>query len=127
VTKSTLVLRDLDLLQKICERNDLFINLTVTTTDAELARILEPRAPRPDLRLETVQRLNENGVPAGVICAPVVPGITDSPQQLDHLVAAAARAGARYIYANPLFLKPCSAAIFMPFLEQNFPELVESY
>jgi DNA repair photolyase len=127
VTKSTLILRDMDVLQKICERNSLYINLTVTTTDADLARILEPRAPRPDLRLEVVKKLNENGVPAGVICAPVVPGITDSPKQLDALVAAAAQAGARYIYANPLFLKPCSAAIFLPFLEQNFPELVESY
>ena len=127
VTKSTLVLRDLDLLRAIAERNQLFINLTVTTTDAELARILEPRAPRPDLRLEAVTRLNEVGVPAGVICAPVVPGITDSPTQLDALVAAAARTGARYIYANPLFLKPCSAAVFLPFLEQNFPQLVENY
>jgi DNA repair photolyase len=127
VTKSTLVVRDLDLLRAIAERNQLYINLTVTTTDAALARILEPRAPRPDLRLETVTRLNQAGVPAGVICAPVIPGITDSPAQLDALVAAAARAGARYIYANPLFLKPCSAAVFLPFLEQNFSELVENY
>jgi DNA repair photolyase len=127
VTKSNLVLRDVDVLRAVAERNQIFINLTVTTTDAVLARILEPRAPRPDLRLETVARLNEAGVPAGVICAPVVPGITDSPAQLDGLVAAAARAGARYIYANPLFLKPCSAAVFLPFLEQNFPHLVENY
>ena len=127
VTKSPLVLRDLDLLCRIAERNALFINLTVTTLDADLARILEPRAPRPDLRLEAVTRLNQAGVPAGVICAPVVPGITDSPRQLDDLVAAVARAGGRYIYANPLFLKPCSAAIFLPFLEQNFPHLVENY
>ena len=127
VTKSTLVLRDLELLRAVSARNHIFINLTVTTTDTDLARILEPRAPRPDLRLETVARLNEAGVPAGVICAPVVPGITDSVAQLDSLVAAAARAGARYIYANPLFLKPCSAAVFLPFLEQNFPQLVENY
>jgi DNA repair photolyase len=57
----------------------------------------------------------------------VVPGITDSPEQLDALVAAIKHAGGRYIYANPLFLKPCSAAIFLPFLEKHFPELVESY
>ena len=127
VTKSNLILRDADLLRRIAEKNQLYVNLTVTTTDARLARILEPRAPRPDLRLEAVRKLNEAGVPAGVICAPVVPGITDDPEALDALVRATKEAGGRYIYANPLFLKPCSAAIFLPFLEKEFPHLVENY
>jgi len=127
VTKSNLVLRDAGLLRQIAEHNRLYVNLTVTTVDADLARILEPRAPRPDLRLEAVRQLNLAGVPAGVICAPVLPGITDSPAALDAVVAAAAEAGARYIYANPLFLKPCSAAVFLPFLAEKFPHLVESY
>jgi len=127
VTKSNLVLRDADLLRRIAEKNQLYVNLTVTTTDVGLARILEPRAPRPDLRLEAVRKLNEAGVPAGVICAPVVPGITDDPKALDALVRAAKEAGGRYIYANPLFLKPGSASIFLPFLEKEFPHLVENY
>jgi len=127
VTKSNLVLRDADLLRRIAEKNQLYVNLTVTTTDVGLARILEPRAPRPDLRLEAVRKLNEAGVPAGVICAPVVPGITDDPKALDTLVRATKEAGGRYIYVNPLFLKPCSAAIFLPFLEKEFPHLVENY
>ena len=127
VTKSNLVLRDADLLRRIAEKNQLYVNLTVTTVDANLARILEPRAPRPDLRLEAVRKLNEAGVPAGVICAPVVPGISDDPKALDALVRATKEAGGRYIYANPLFLKPCSAAIFLPFLEKEFPHLVENY
>ncbi len=127
VTKSNLVLRDLDLLGRIAERNSLFVNLTVTTTDASLARILEPRAPRPDLRLEAVRRLNQAGVPAGVICAPVLPGITDSPANLEAVVKATKEAGGRYVFANPLFLKPCSAAVFLPFLEKEFPRLVEDY
>ncbi|MFZ3212848.1 MAG: radical SAM protein [Terriglobales bacterium] len=127
VTKSNLVLRDAELLRKIAERNQLYVNLTITTLDVGLARILEPRAPRPDLRLEAVRKLNEAGVPAGVICAPVVPGITDDPQSLDALVGATRQAGGRYIFANPLFLKPCSASIFLPFLEKEFPRLVESY
>ena len=93
----------------------------------ELARRLEPRAPRPDLRLEAVRQLNLAGVPAGVICAPVLPGITDAPADLEALVATAAQAGAKYIFANPLFLKPCSASIFLPFLEQEFPHLVANY
>src|SRR5437868_5819451 len=127
VTKSQLVLRDIDVLKKISERNELVINLTVTTVDTELARKLEPRAPRPDLRLDAVKKLNENGIRAAVICAPVLPGITDSAADLEALVAAAVQAGAKYVYANPLFLKDCAAKMFMPFLEQHFPHLVAAY
>jgi DNA repair photolyase len=127
VTKSNLVVRDADLLRKIAERNSLYVNLTVTTLDVRLARILEPRAPRPDLRLAAVTELNEAGVPAGVICAPVLPGITDGVRDLDALVKATADAGGKYIYANPLFLKPCSASVFLPFLEKEFPHLVTKY
>jgi len=127
VTKSNLVLRDIDVLQRIAENNRIFVNVTITTLNVDLARILEPRAPRPDLRMETVRKLNLEGVNAGVICAPVIPGITDSPRDLEALVRATAEAGGKYIYANPLFLKPCSAAIFLPFLEKEFPQLVDSY
>ena len=127
VTKSNLLLRDIDLLHRITARNKLFVNLTVTTLDTRLARILEPRAPRPDLRLEAIRKLGEAGVPAGVICAPVVPGITDAAADLEALVRATAQAGGRYIFANPLFLKPCSAGIFLPWLEKEFPALVEEY
>ena len=97
VTKSDLVLRDVELLRRIAENNSLFVNLTVTTLDAKLARILEPRAPRPDLRLEAVRELCAAGVNAGVICAPVLPGITDSPAALDSLVRAT-KAGRRQIH-----------------------------
>jgi DNA repair photolyase len=127
VTKSNLVLRDTDILQQIAKNNRLFVNITITTLKADLARILEPRAPRPDLRLEAMQKLNQAGVAAGVICAPVLPGITDSPRDLEALVRATAKAGGKYVFANSLFLKPCSAAVFLPFLEKEFPQLVESY
>jgi DNA repair photolyase len=127
VTKSNMVTRDADILRQVGERNQLFVNVTVTTVDTELARKLEPRAPRPDLRLEAVRQLNLAGIHAGVICAPVLPEITDHPRDLEALVKAARDAGAKYIYANALFLKPCSAAVFMPFLEQQFPALVERY
>ena len=122
VTKSAMVARDIDVLKQISQHNEIFVNFTVTTTDAELARILEPRAPRPDLRLESLRKLRE-----GVICAPVLPGITDSPKQLEAVVCSAAEANANYVYANPLFLKPCSAAVFLPFLKENFPKLVPDY
>ena len=127
VTKSDLVTRDIDLLKRVGEHNSLFVNLTITTLDVKLARILEPRAPRPDLRLEAVRELCAAGLKAGVICAPVLPGITDKPASLDALVRATKQAGGKYIYANPLFLKPCSASVFLPFLEKEFPHLVPDY
>ncbi len=127
VTKSDLVVRDVELLRRIAKHNSLFVNLTITTLDTNLARILEPRAPRPDLRLEAVRELCAAGINAGVICAPVLPGITDSPKGLDALVCATKHVGGKYIYANPLFLKPCSAAVFLPFLEKQFPHLLEDY
>jgi DNA repair photolyase len=127
VTKSAMVARDIDLLGEISRNNSISVSFTVTTTDPQLARILEPRAPRPDLRLEALRKLREAGIRAGVICAPVLPGITDSPGQLESVVRAAAEAKATHIYANPLFLKPCSAAVFLPFLEAHFPHLVADY
>ena len=127
VSKSTLMLRDIDVLRRVAERNRLFVHLTITTLDVGLARMLEPRAPRPDLRLDALRKLNEAGVDAGVICAPVLPEITDKPGDLENIVRATAEAGGKYIYANPLFLKPCSAAVFLPFLEREFPSLVDKY
>jgi DNA repair photolyase len=127
ITKSNLILSDTELLQKIAAHNRLHVSITITTLDVELARLLEPRAPRPDLRLEAVRKLNEAGVSTGVSCAPVIPGITDVPKDLDNLVRAVAQAGGRHIFANPLFLKPCSAAVFMPFLKEQFPHLSDNY
>jgi DNA repair photolyase len=127
VTKSNLVLRDIDVLQKVLRNNRMSVNVTVTTLDADLARILEPRAPRPDLRMEAVRKLNDAGIPTGVSCAPVLPGITDSARNLEAVVHATAEAAGTHIFANPLFLKPCSAAVFLPFLEKEFPHLAESY
>ena len=127
VTKSDLITRDIDVLRRVAEHNKLFVNITITTLDTQLARILEPRAPRPDLRLRAVSELNSGGVNAGVICAPVFAGITDKFSDLDALVRATKQAGGRYIFANPLFLKPSSASVFLPFLEQQFPQLVAEY
>jgi DNA repair photolyase len=127
VTKSAMLARDIDVLREIGEHNRISVSFTVTTVDTELARILEPRAPRPDLRLECLRKLREAGIRAGVICAPVLPRITDAPKQLEAVVRAAAAAKASHIYANPLFLKPCSAAVFLPFLKEHFPQLAPEY
>jgi DNA repair photolyase len=127
VTKSNLIVGDLELLKEVAKTNKLSVHITVTTLNVDLARILEPRAPRPDLRLDAVRELSRAGLRVGLSCSPVVPGITDSPKDLESLIGAAAEAGSDYVFANPLFLKPCSAAVFIPFLEQNFPHLAENY
>src|SRR5579863_4850344 len=127
ITKSNLIARDLEQLKEVAKTNRLSVHVTVTTLNVDLARILEPRAPRPDLRLEAVRTLSQAGLRVGVSCSPVVPGITDAPKDLEAVVQGAAEAGADYVFANPLFLKPCSAAVFLPFLDQNFPRLAQSY
>jgi DNA repair photolyase len=127
VTKSNLVVRDLELLQRVAQANRVSVHITITTLNTDLARILEPRAPRPDLRLDAVRDLAKAGVRVGLSCSPVIPGITDAPKHLEALIRAAADSGADYVFANPLFLKPCSAAVFLPFLEENFPHLAASY
>ncbi|HEY2114609.1 MAG TPA: radical SAM protein [Candidatus Angelobacter sp.] len=127
VTKSDLIVRDLELLRIIAANNRLRIHVTITTTNASLARILEPRAPRPDLRFTAVHKLIAAGIQTSVNCAPILPGITDSPRDLESVVRAAAEAGALSVAAIPLFLKPCSEKIFMPFLQEHFPHLVSLY
>ena len=127
VTKSTLVVRDIDLLQEIARHNSITVNLTVTTLDTGLARILEPRAPRPDLRLKALQQLRRAGLRAGVLCCPLLPGITDTYAAIDSVAAAAREADACFFHASPLFLKPCSKTIFEEFIGRNFPELLASY
>ncbi len=127
VTKSTLILRDLDLLKEIAQGNRLVVHLTVTTTSTRLARILEPRAPRPDLRIGALARFREAGLRAGVMCSPLMPGITDSRRSIEAVAKAAAAAGANFLHAGALFLKPCSLPTFFDFVRENFPEQLEAY
>src|SRR6266542_1430549 len=84
-TKSDLIVRDLPLLSELMRANVLHVNMTITTLDTDLARLLEPRAPRPDLRLAAVTRLAQAGVSVGVFPNPILPLITDSEQSLDGL------------------------------------------
>jgi DNA repair photolyase len=126
-TKSDLVPRDGELLARIARANVLHITFTVTTMDAELARLIEPMAPRPDLRIAALAELIPKGIQAGVFTSPILPDLNDSEVSLDAVAAAAARAGAVHFGGNPLFLKPCSEKVFLPFLEERFPQLVERY
>src|SRR5580704_13395767 len=127
VTKSTLVERDIALLQRIAERNTLTLHLTITTPNTKLARLLEPRAPRPDLRLRTVGRLRQAGLRAGILCSPLLPGLTDTGKALDAMAKRAKAADASFFSAQPLFLKPCSKEIYLAFIREHFPALEPMY
>ncbi|MEG9435772.1 radical SAM protein [Edaphobacter sp. HDX4] len=127
VTKSRLVLRDTDLLQEINRRNRLTVHITITTPDAALARLLEPRAPRPDLRFDTVRRLRQAGITTGILCSPLLPGITDTEEAIDRMARHSAEANASFFAANPLFLKPCSRPTYLSFVQEHFPHLVPDY
>ncbi len=126
-TKSDLVTRDIELLKKIASRSRVHVNVSITTLKPSLAQLLEPRAPRPDLRMQAVRKLTDAGIEAGVFAAPLLPGINDHPSDLEALFQATSQNGGRYLMVSPLFLKPCSEKLFMPFLEREFPSLVDTY
>jgi DNA repair photolyase len=127
VTKSALIALDIDLLREIARRNTLTVHLTITTADTQLARRLEPRAPRPDLRLATVRRLREAGITTGILCSPLLPGINDSEEALDGMARRAAAVDASFFAANALFLKPCSRPTYLRFVREHFPLLIGDY
>lgn len=122
-----LILRDLDLLKRISQRHRFSVHMTVTTTNEHLARLLEPKAPPPARRLETVARLAAEGVRVGVSAMPILPALTDSGESLEALARAAKEAGVQFLYGNVLFLMPSAMRQFMPFLEREFPGLVKRY
>jgi len=127
VTKSALITRDIDVLREIATRHKLTVHLTITTMNARLARLLEPRAPRPDLRIRTLMQLCEAGIRAGVLCSPLMPGITDTRSSIGAVARAAAEAGAKFFAAGALFLKPCSQPTFFRFVGEHFPEKLSDY
>jgi DNA repair photolyase len=126
-TKSNLVTRDIPLLLEIAKHNSVSVNITITTLDVSLARLLEPRAPRPDLRLKAVAELAAAGIPVGVFPNPIMPLITDQEERLDRLAKAARDQGATYFGGGVLFLMPCSRKVFFPFVQERFPHLLRRY
>lgn len=126
-TKSDLVRRDTDLLEAVARRNVLHVAVTITTMDEALARLLEPYAPRPALRMAAVAELAAHGIAAGVLASPILPGINDSEETLEELARRAAEAGAASLTGSVVFLKPCTHTVFFPFLEEKFPHLAEGY
>ncbi len=120
ITKSAGILRDLDILTRMAERNLVHVMLSVTTLDSELARKMEPRAATPERRLKTMKALNAAGVPTGVLASPMIPGLNDS--ELEKILAACADAGA--VQAGYIFLRlPYELKeMFETWLKEHYPD-----
>lgn len=127
LTKGTLILRDVDLLADASKVTDVATALSIGTLDEEAWRRSEPGTPHPRRRMEAVAALNAAGVPCGVLMAPVLPGITDHPRQLREVVRAALDAGATHVSPILLHLRPGVREVFLPWLAEHYPDLVERY
>jgi DNA repair photolyase len=127
ISKSPLVTRDIDVLQRLSARHDVTVNVSVATLDTRLARRLELRSPVPSARIRALGRLSAAGIHAGLLLAPIVPGVTDDRPGLRRLMVAAREAGARYVVGSALRLGPAARHRFLPHLEREFPDLAERY
>ena len=123
VTKNHLITRDIDVLGELARQDAAAVYVSVTTLDAELARVMEPRTAQPAARLRAIAELNKAGVPAGVMVAPVIPGLTD--HELPAIINAAAEAGARFAGMVPLRLPYAVKDLFQQWLEREMPERKE--
>jgi DNA repair photolyase len=122
-----LLLRDLDLMKEIAEVTDIHANLSIPTLDEKPWRASEPHTPHPRKRIEAVAELNRAGIPTGVLIAPLMPGINDSPKQVEAILQACADAGATSIGGIPLHLRGEVRQVFMEWLRSYRPDLVERY
>jgi DNA repair photolyase len=127
LTKSPLLLRDLELMKEIAAVTDIHANLSIPTLDEKPWRASEPHTPHPRKRIEAVAELNRAGIPTGVLIAPLMPGINDSPQQIDAILEACADAGATSIGGIPLHLRGEVRDVFMEWLRSYRPDLVARY
>ena len=126
-TKGALIRRDADVLRELAQVAKVHVNFSIGTIDEEVWRRTEPGTPHPMLRMEAMQHLVENGVPAGVLAAPILPGLSDSEESLERLVRCAAEHKAQFLAANVLFLRPGSKEWFMPFIKEAYPHLDPMY
>jgi DNA repair photolyase len=123
VTKNFLVTRDLDLLSELARHNATTVCISVTTLDTNLRKIMEPRTSPPAARLAAIRKLSEAGIPAGVMVAPIIPGLTD--HEIPAILAAAAEAGAVSAHFTVVRLPHGVAPLFEKWLETHFPDRKE--
>jgi DNA repair photolyase len=127
LTKSTLVLRDLELLAEAARRTEVRVNLSIGTLDEAVWRTTEPGTPHPAQRVRAVEQLNAAGVPTGVLVAPVLPELSDGAEQLEAVVRASVGAGARSISSVLLHLRPGVKEVFLGRLAESHPDLLPGY
>lgn len=127
LTKSPLLLRDLPLMKQIAQRTEFTASLSIPTLDERAWRATEPHTPNPRARLEAVAELNRQGIPTGVLIAPLMPGINDAPEQVDPLLELAAEAGAVSVGGIALHLRRDVRKVFMDWLRAMRPDLVPRY
>ncbi|HXT46927.1 MAG TPA: Rv2578c family radical SAM protein [Pseudonocardiaceae bacterium] len=127
LTKGTLVLRDLDLLREAAEVTDVSVNVSVGCFDQTLWRQVEPGTPAPRARLGVCRALTDAGIGCGVLMAPILPYLSDSPSRLETTVRAIAEAGARRVTPIVLHLRPGAREWYLSWLEREHPELVTRY
>jgi DNA repair photolyase len=127
LTKSPLLLRDLPLMLQIAERTSFTACLSIPTLDEKAWRETEPHTPNPRARLEAVAELNRAGITTGILIAPLMPGINDSPEQIEPLLEAAEEAGASNVAGVALHLRGEVRDVFMDWLQTARPELLERY
>ena len=127
LTKSTLVVRDLDVYERLNEVAPLTVSMSVGTLDEEVRRVVEPGTPPGRRRLEILGRFAEAGIRTGVLVAPVLPGLTDDEEHLDEVLAACAEAGVAWATAIVLHVRPAIREHFMPWVKQAYPWLYPRY
>jgi DNA repair photolyase len=127
LTKSPLLLRDLTLMKEISQRAEFSAALSVPTIDERAWRATEPHTPNPRARLEAVAELTRTGIRTGVLIAPLMPGINDSPEQVARIVELAAAAGAAYVTPIALHLRGEVKDVFLDWLKAERPELMSRY
>jgi DNA repair photolyase len=127
ITRSPMIVRDLDVLVEAAKRADARVVFSVPTLDEEVWRRTEPNTPPPRRRLEALTTLVEAGIDAGVGMAPILPGISDAPEQLEEVVRAARDAGATNVWANLLYLKAGTREHFLDALARDWPEELDRY
>ncbi len=127
ITRGPLVVRDVDVLQEAARRAEVAVNFSVPTLDDEVWRRTEPGTAPPRQRLRAVKTLVDAGIKAGVGMAPILPGLSDRPEQLAEVVKAARQAGATHVWANLLYLRPGTREHFLDALARDWPELLPFY
>jgi DNA repair photolyase len=123
ITKNRLVTRDVDLLRDLAAHNGVAVNISVTSLDSNLQRVLEPRTSSPQARLEAIGQLRSAGIPTGVMVAPIIPGLTD--HEVPKIMEACAKAGAQFAGYTIVRLPWAVAPLFEHWLEEHFPDRKE--